>query len=159
MWPVQDALLEGREGPSALCLHPTTALKRPHIERWALTPAPARLARLIGSRGGARARSSMAQAALARCQLEAAEHPDSAAARFTLGVALGESGDLRGSIEAYEEALRLDADDADTHYNLALCYETLGPEGTERAIAAYRRTLALAPSADAWTNLGVLFHC
>ena len=98
----------------------------------------------------------MAQAALARCQLEATEHPDSAAARFNLGVALGESGDLRGSIEAYEHALRLDADDADTHYNLALCYETLGPEGTERAIAAYRRTLALAPSADAWTNLGVL---
>ena len=94
-------------------------------------------------------RSVAVARALARCQLEAAEHTDSAAARFNLGVALGESGDLRGSIEAYEEALRLDADDADTHYNLALCYETLGPEGTERAIAAYRRTLALEPSADA----------
>ena len=99
---------------------------------------------------------------LQECQRElqlAADPESSAAAYFNLAVeadALPSGAGLELAVQAYLASVALAPDDADTHYNLALCYDALGPERAEEAVASYRRAVALEPSqADAWTNLGL----
>ena len=101
--------------------------------------------------------------AVRACQDAVRESPGSAGALFNLGLELSElQGDLDGepaallAVSAYLAALALEPDDADTHYNLGMCYDSIGPEHTALAAASFRRAVELDPGAtDGWTNLGV----
>jgi hypothetical protein len=86
-------------------------------------------------------------------------HGAMAAALFNLGVeadALPGDVGLELATAAYQGSVSLEPGDADSHYNLGLCYDALGPRRAEEAVTQYRRAVALDPStADAWTNLGL----
>ena len=71
-----------------------------------------------------------------------------------------ESSPLEGStlkLSSSQEAVRLNPENADAHYNLGYWLAQQGQ--TEQAIAAYRRAIQLSPfDADAYYNLGILLH-
>lgn len=81
--------------------------------------------------------------------------PQSAIARYNLGVALEEHGDSDGAIDSYRTALRYNSDYWEAHLNLARALANRGEAG--EAIAHYRRVLALKPGiAEVHTNLADL---
>jgi len=54
------------------------------------------------------------------------ERPDSADARYELGKALLQKGDIKGSVESLEIAARLKPDQAHVHYQLGRAYMAAG---------------------------------
>lgn len=73
------------------------------------------------------------------------------------GVALEEDGNIDAAIEAYREAIALDADCVDAHYNLGVVLAKRGD--VAESSAAYRRAIELNPEhADAHNNLGSILE-
>ena len=68
---------------------------------------------------------------------------DSAEARFYLGVALSQQGQMTEAIPMYQDALRLEPKLAEAHLNLALAYIVLNRPAD--AIAELEAFLALRP--------------
>ncbi|HET7258690.1 MAG TPA: tetratricopeptide repeat protein [Candidatus Acidoferrum sp.] len=69
--------------------------------------------------------------------------PSQSRPRFLLGYALERSGDVTGSVEAYEEALRLDPRDAETVVHLGNLY--LGLKRYAKAEAKFRAAIESQP--------------
>ncbi len=83
--------------------------------------------------------------------------PEMVDAYINLGRLVHEGGDPAGAATFYGEALRRCADDAVTHYNLAVAYEDL--EQLDEAQSHYELALGLNPHfADAHFNLGRLLE-
>lgn len=69
------------------------------------------------------------------------------------GNAYYDQGQFEEAVAEFEEALQLDPDDAETHYNLGLAYEALGK--IDEAIAEYQEAIRLDPDlAEAHNGLG-----
>jgi len=85
-----------------------------------------------------------------------AKSPDRADAHRTLGRLLGAAGaDSAEVIAAFEEAIRLRADDAESFNAIGLVYVQTGDD--EKAAAVFRKAIALQPEyADAHQNLGAV---
>jgi Flp pilus assembly protein TadD len=80
---------------------------------------------------------------------EATVTPD---ALNTLGITLARQSRFEGAAEAFRQAITLQPDFAEAHFNLARALKDLGR--VDESIASYRRTLELRPdSAPAWINL------
>ena len=62
-----------------------------------------------------------------------AERPDFADARYELGKALLQQGDLKGAVESLEMAARLKPDQAHVHYQLGRAYIAAGRKRKARA--------------------------
>ncbi len=69
-----------------------------------------------------------------------------------LGVFLLPGGDLEGALGSFRTAARLSPDNTRAFTNLAIAYQQLGRH--EEAIAEYRRSIAIRPTASALSNLG-----
>jgi tetratricopeptide (TPR) repeat protein len=80
--------------------------------------------------------------------------PQSPGVRLNLGVALADSGDLKGAVVAFEEAMHLKPDYATPYYARGIAYHGLGQE--QRALADYTRATELKPDfVKAWYNRGI----
>lgn len=83
--------------------------------------------------------------------------PNSWSAYNRLGALHFRRGDFAHAAEAWRVVTRLSPDNARGFYNLAAAYFNMNR--LEEAIAPYRRSIAIEPTASAWTSLGsVLFH-
>lgn len=83
--------------------------------------------------------------------------PEMVDAYINLGRLVHEGGDPRGAARFYGEALRRSADDAVTHYNLAVAYEDL--EKMKKARSHYEIAIGINPHfGDAHFNLGRLLE-
>ena len=79
------------------------------------------------------------------------------------GMIYFEEGDYRKAIEAFDEAIKLDPQDAIAHYNRGVAYNLLGQSQRvssnlnlyERAIQALNEAIRLNPQAEAYYNRGV----
>jgi len=71
------------------------------------------------------------------------QYPETAAARFALGVAHHLSGDPAAAAEAYRQALQLQPDHVEATFNLGRAQRDLGD--IEAGIAWYRKAIALRP--------------
>jgi tetratricopeptide (TPR) repeat protein len=73
------------------------------------------------------------------------------------GLQFVQSGFFDKAIASFEQAVTLDPDFAEAHYNLGVAYtDTQQPE---KAIAAWQKAVAIKPDyVDAWWNLGALFR-
>ena len=81
---------------------------------------------------------------------------DEAAQHNREGAKLVEQGKMEEALEAFENAVRLDSNDAVARLNLAYTYDRQGRN--EEAIAEYQRAIELSPSnLLAYNNLGVLY--
>lgn len=79
--------------------------------------------------------------------------PRSAMAWYALGLAYGNSGQTTKAIEANQQVLRINSEDAGAWYNLGVDYGESGQ--TAKAIEAYKQALRIKPEdAAAWYNLG-----
>ncbi len=79
--------------------------------------------------------------------------PDSAVARYNLGIALQDGGDTEGAIAEFRTAIRLDPKSAMAHNNLGVALTA--NKDVDGAMAEYRIALALDPkSLRAHNNLG-----
>ena len=95
-----------------------------------------------------------------------------AAAFYDRGVVFDEGGDYRSAVADYNEALRLDPNDAAIYYNRALTYDhnsssgvpaaALPPNGGKddyaRAIALYDDDLKADPTASVYANRGAAYY-
>ena len=81
--------------------------------------------------------------AVAEFRKAVASRPDSVTARINLGVALSQSGDVKGAIEQFEEAIRLEPGRVNAHYNLALLF--VRDNKHSEAINHLRRVLSVDP--------------
>ncbi len=62
------------------------------------------------------------------------------------------------AIEAYKQAIRINPDDSDSHYNLGYTYGNLGMY--EEAIEAWKQAIRIDPdNAAAHVNLGNAYVC
>ena len=78
--------------------------------------------------------------------------PPTAQALSYKGAALFDLGKIKEAVAAYEQAIALDPDFADAHYNLGLALKRLGR--LDGAIASYRAAIALKPDLHkAYSNL------
>lgn len=75
---------------------------------------------------------------------------------FYLGYAYNESGMYQEAIESYNQAIRINPDDADAHNNLGLAYSNLGMY--QEAIKSLTQALLINPDyAGAHNNLGMVY--
>lgn len=82
--------------------------------------------------------------------------PGSGMALYSLGVAYSKAGQSAKAIEAYQQALRIDPEQAVPWNNLGLIYAKSGQ--IKKAIEAYQQALRINPEfADAWDNLGAAY--
>ncbi len=70
---------------------------------------------------------------------------------ISLGEALGKMGRIEKSAEAFEGAIRMDPNFADSYYNLGVMLEQAGE--SERAEAAYLKAVALRETPEGRNNL------
>lgn len=74
-----------------------------------------------------------------------------------LGVARKQAGDLQTAVASYRQALILQPDFLEAHYNLGLVLQEQGE--LEEAIASYQRVLELNPNyAEVYFNLGKIYQ-
>jgi tetratricopeptide (TPR) repeat protein len=67
--------------------------------------------------------------------------------------------DLKGAIESYEAALKLDPDNAGTHSNLGTAYQGMTPPNNAKAIEHYKKAVALDPNQfDTYYYLGTAYE-
>jgi eukaryotic-like serine/threonine-protein kinase len=91
------------------------------------------------------------------CQAAVAAAPDNIAARFNLGVALYDQGDVNGAIACFRRAIELDPQFERPYTNLGIALQ--GQGDLEEAMAHHRKGVELAPQdAAAHVNLGVLLE-
>ncbi|MBI4323399.1 MAG: tetratricopeptide repeat protein [Candidatus Omnitrophica bacterium] len=67
--------------------------------------------------------------------------------RYNLGIVYAQAQRYDEAIEAYQNSLELEANNADAHYNLGLLYERVKSQ-SDRAAWHYRRYLELKPKAE-----------
>jgi tetratricopeptide (TPR) repeat protein len=91
-------------------------------------------------------------------QAAVAAHPESTVALTLLGMALMDQQDYDGAVAAFQEAVRLDRMNADSHNNLGLALG--GKKDLEGAIAEFREAIRLDPDdANPHNSLGgALYH-
>ena len=92
--------------------------------------------------------------ALAQIAILLAEEPNNAAYLAFQASALGLTGDYQAALTAHEAALRLTPGDARAQLRYGHALKTAGRTGD--AVAAYRKSLALQPSGEAWWSLADL---
>ena len=74
-----------------------------------------------------------------------------------LGVAYGDSGMYKEAIEAYKQAIKIDPDDAEAHFNLGVTYGDSGMY--KEAIEAYKQAIRIDPNlAEAHLGLGLTYN-
>ena len=77
-------------------------------------------------------------------------------AHDNLGVAYSTLGRWRDAVAAFQQATRLQSDNAQAHYNLGVAYDNLGR--LQEAVAAFQQAIRLRPKdAQAHYNLGVTY--
>jgi tetratricopeptide (TPR) repeat protein len=75
---------------------------------------------------------------------------------FYLGYYYGEAGKWNDAVEAFKQSIRIEPDNANTHYNLGVAYGKLGMY--KEAIEAYKQAIRIKPDyAEAHHNLGVAY--
>lgn len=83
---------------------------------------------------------------------------------YNLGAAFERKGETAKAVEAFRQALHLDADDADCRRALFstitfLAYEAQTQGNQHRAATLYREAIAIDDSdPTAWRNLGIVYH-
>ena len=82
-------------------------------------------------------------------------------AYFGIGFCYDELGNYAKAIEAYKQAIRIDPDYADTHYNLhhnlGIDYSSMG--NYAKAIEAYKQAIRIEPDyADNYYGLGIVYY-
>ncbi|HYH19198.1 MAG TPA: tetratricopeptide repeat protein [Azospirillum sp.] len=128
--------------PKAPALRHALALEPAHADAWLMLAE-------------ATAREDGPGAAAGSWRALAALQPDSALARYNLGVALQQSGQLAEAVTAYAEAARIEPTLAEAHFNRANALRDLGQ--ADAAARAYRASLAVDPAGrGAARNLGIL---
>jgi Flp pilus assembly protein TadD len=96
------------------------------------------------------------QGLLEWCQKWTRAEPRNEAAWFNLGVAYGNLGRYRESIEAWRQTARLKPDNAATWYNLGFAYGKIGLY--RESVLASREAARLRPNdASIWNNLGIAY--
>ena len=84
------------------------------------------------------------------------KQPRHIVAWLSLGVAYSETGQPAKAIKAYQQALRINPEDANIWNNLGFSYGRSGQ--TEKQIEAYKQALRINPEdASTWYNLGVIY--
>ncbi|AFY64842.1 glycosyl transferase family 9 [Geitlerinema sp. PCC 7407] len=87
----------------------------------------------------------------------ALREPTAAEALNAQGIAAQNAGDWQQAIAAYRQAIDLQPDFAQAHYNLGTALQA--QKRDDEALAAYQRAIALDPGlADAYNNLGNLYR-
>lgn len=82
--------------------------------------------------------------------------PGSSVAWFSLGYAYDKAGQSAKSIEAYQQALRINPELASAWNNLGIAYAEAGQSAM--AIESYQQALRINPEhAGAWNNLGIAY--
>jgi len=85
------------------------------------------------------------------------ENTDDADELFDLGVRLGEKGDFKGAIEAFNKGLEINPKETVAWVNLGLIYGQKGDLKTE--MECYANALKLDPNnMQVWVNLGVVME-
>jgi len=73
------------------------------------------------------------------------------------GLSYYHKGDYNEAIKQFQEALKLNPEKAEIHYNLGLTYQAKGL--WDEAIEEYRKALELNPEdAEAHNNLGIVYY-
>src|SRR5690606_22588549 len=90
------------------------------------------------------------EAGAARLRLLMEAHPEAAYLRFALGNWYARQARWADAQQAYFEAVRLDADNADYVFNLAVSLDRMGQE--QAALGHYQRALTLADGGSASFN-------
>ncbi len=106
-----------------------------------------------------RAREALADlpAAIADLRDAIVRYPDDARLRNALGILLADTGDVRGAVDEFSTAVRLDAGYARAWNNLGNALRADGR--VAEAAAAVRRAIAAQPDyALAWSNLGTMLQ-
>ena len=85
------------------------------------------------------------QAALSRHSERAEDTLDRSGILYNLGNAQFKVGDLRGAIDAYQQTLRLNPQDADAHHNLTLALQRLKEQ---EALAQQQANRTTAPKTE-----------
>jgi len=75
---------------------------------------------------------------------------------FDTGLAHGKAGRYEEAIEAFNQAISIEPDEARAHYNLGICYKKL--QLNEEAIRAYKEAIRIDPQyGDAYVNLSLIY--
>jgi tetratricopeptide (TPR) repeat protein len=83
-----------------------------------------------------------------------AKNPDAWLARAALGYSMATQDDLSGTVSQFSEALRLNAEDANAHYNLGVAFSRQGK--FDKAIYHLSEAIKINPHyAEAHNNLGI----
>lgn len=83
-----------------------------------------------------------------------AKNPDAWLARAALGYSMATQGYLSGTVSQFSEALRLNAEDANAHYNLGVAFSRQGK--FDKAVYHLSETIKIKPHyAEAHNNLGI----
>ncbi len=82
---------------------------------------------------------------------EVREHPDDAAARYSLGLARMHERKWGQAAEQFTRVVEIEPDFADAHANLAVCFAHLG--NTREALAAIERAVELGPQKERYREL------
>lgn len=81
----------------------------------------------------------------------------SEAAWFMLGRAYNEVGQAAKAIEAYQQAIRINQNNASTWFNIGSSYGDIGQSA--ESIDAYKKAILLKPEfAQAWNNMGATYN-
>ncbi len=83
-----------------------------------------------------------------------AKNPDAWLARAALGYSMATQGDFSGTVSQFSEALRLNAEDANAHYNLGVAFFRQGK--FDKAIYHLSKAIKIRPHyVEAHNNLGI----
>ena len=92
---------------------------------------------------------------LGRAMLES--YPGAFIVHNVLGIALDGLGDHQNAIESYKNALQLQSNNPDLHFNLGIALANVGRD--EEAINSYRNAIRLQPKFfEAYGNLGTILQ-
>ncbi len=85
--------------------------------------------------------------------------PENADAWSGLGTALCRMGEVNEGLTAFEKACNLAPQTSETYLIIGTCHERRGKDGTDDAIAAYRKAVHLdRQNQSAWNQLGTLYQ-
>ena len=101
------------------------AFQQATLENMDTPVAPYNLGTALYKKGRFNEAMGAFQASLSRHSKQAQDLPDLAYVYYNLGNAQFKTGDLESAIESYKHALRLNPQDADAQYNLALAQQLL----------------------------------
>jgi tetratricopeptide (TPR) repeat protein len=95
-------------------------------------------------------------AAIVEFRKAIALRPNAASGYSVMGFALLRASRYREAADAFEQIIKIAPDNFAAYQQLGTCYQMLGD--SERAVANYRKAIAIRPSAPAYSNIGTLLH-